>query len=143
MGGRVRSRSQGRAGAAQKAATRGRPAGSRRGEPVRGNRLNVVETLRAAAPWQPLRRRPERGSRVEVRPDDFRITRFKHRTETTTVFVVDASGSSALHRLAEAKGAVELLLAWNAARCQPPLPEAEVRRTLDSIAAAELRRIAG
>jgi magnesium chelatase subunit D len=37
--------------------------------------------------------------------------RFKQRAETTTIFVVDASGSAALHRLAEAKGAVELLLA--------------------------------
>ncbi|MFW5834354.1 MAG: VWA domain-containing protein, partial [Pseudomonadota bacterium] len=42
---------------------------------------------------------------------DFRVTRFKQRTESTAIFVVDASGSSALHRLAEAKGAVELLLA--------------------------------
>jgi magnesium chelatase subunit D len=46
-----------------------------------------------------------------VRREDFRITRHKQRTGTTTIFVVDASGSSALHRLAEAKGAVELLLA--------------------------------
>ncbi|MGB0514424.1 MAG: VWA domain-containing protein, partial [Wenzhouxiangellaceae bacterium] len=49
--------------------------------------------------------------RVQVRSDDFRVTRFKSRRETTTIFVVDASGSAALHRLAEAKGAVELLLA--------------------------------
>ncbi len=52
-----------------------------------------------------------RPKRIEVRRDDFRIVRFQQRTETTTVFVVDASGSAALHRLGEAKGAVELLLA--------------------------------
>lgn len=46
-----------------------------------------------------------------MRSDDFRITRFKQQARTTTIFVVDASGSAALHRLAEAKGAVELLLA--------------------------------
>ncbi len=46
-----------------------------------------------------------------IRPDDIRITRFRQRTETTTIFTVDASSSSALERLAEAKGAVELLLA--------------------------------
>lgn len=51
------------------------------------------------------------GARVAVRRDHFRVKRFKRRTETTTVFAVDASGSSALHRMAEAKGAVELLLA--------------------------------
>jgi magnesium chelatase subunit D len=48
---------------------------------------------------------------VQVRRDDFRITRFKQRNESAAIFVVDASGSAALHRLAEAKGAVELLLA--------------------------------
>ena len=48
---------------------------------------------------------------VRVRPEDFHTRRYRQRKSTTTVFVVDASGSSALHRLAEAKGAVELLLA--------------------------------
>jgi magnesium chelatase subunit D len=48
---------------------------------------------------------------VLVRHDDLRTIRFKQRSETTTIFAVDASGSAALHRLAEAKGAVELLLA--------------------------------
>lgn len=115
---RSRTRSGGKAGALQKSNARGRPAGSVRGDLRSVARLSVIETLRAAAPWQPLRRRemamPGTVSpqpRILIRKDDFRIARFKQRSETTTVFVVDASGSAALHRLAEAKGAVELLLA--------------------------------
>jgi len=46
-----------------------------------------------------------------VRRDDFRVRRFAERAEATTIFAVDASGSAAAARLAEAKGAVELLLA--------------------------------
>lgn len=109
--------SAGKAGALQKSNRRGRPAGALRGELRSGAKLSVIETLRAAAPWQPLRRREavvsgEKGRlRILIRKDDFRIARFKQHTETTTIFVVDASGSAALHRLAEAKGAVELLLA--------------------------------
>ena len=113
--GRSRSRSSGKAGALQKSGTRGRPNGVLRGELRAGAKLNVIETLRAAAPWQPLRRREAAKNaaqpRILIRKDDFRISRFKQRSETTTIFVVDASGSAALHRLAEAKGAVELLLA--------------------------------
>ena len=118
-GGALRTGTAGKAGAVQTSRLRGRPAGARPGELRDGARLNVIETLRAAAPWQPLRREQaagdgvsaRRGARVEVRKGDFRITRFRQRTETTSIFVVDASGSAAMHRLAEAKGAVELLLA--------------------------------
>jgi magnesium chelatase subunit D len=103
----------GHAGALANAKERGRPIGVRAQAPRSGARLNVIETLRAAAPWQRLRQSaaptPER--RVIIRPEDFRVTRFKQRSETMTIFVVDASGSTALTRLAEAKGAVELLLA--------------------------------
>lgn len=114
--GRARGVVSGRTGQRQQGVRRGRPVGTRRGDLRAGGRLNVLETLRAAAPWQRLRIRiqhgPESGPRrIEVRADDFRIKRLKDRRETVTVFVVDASGSSALHRLAEAKGAVELLLA--------------------------------
>lgn len=117
--GRSHSPSTGRAGALRHSARRGRPAGVRRGELRTGARLNVVETLRAAAPWQTWRRgaagQAESSggcdTRINIRRDDFRITRFKQRAQTTIIFAVDASGSSALHRLAEAKGAVELLLA--------------------------------
>ena len=112
--GRVRARSSGKAGQFQKAALRGRIIGSKAGELRGGVRLDVVETLRAAAPWQALRRRePGLAGRagIIVRRDDFRVARYKQRSETATLFVVDASGSSALQRLAEAKGAVRLLLA--------------------------------
>jgi magnesium chelatase subunit D len=103
----------GKAGAALRGGQRGRPIGSRRGQPAQGRRLHLIDTLRAAAPWQKLRRalQPDHAARVLVRPDDFQVARLRQKTATTTLFVVDASGSSALHRLAEAKGAVELLLA--------------------------------
>jgi magnesium chelatase subunit D len=90
-------------------ATRGRPLGARRGDPRR-ERLDLLETLRSAAPWQRLRE--QRGdAAIAVRKEDLRVRRFRPKSRTTTIFVVDASGSSALHRLAEAKGAVELVLA--------------------------------
>jgi magnesium chelatase subunit D len=54
--------------------------------------------------------RPGAG-RVRIEASDFRVTQYQQRAQTLTIFAVDASGSSALNRLAEAKGAVELLLA--------------------------------
>jgi len=136
---RAKTPSAGTAGAAQKSALRGRPIGARKGEPRAGQRINVLETLRAAAPWQKLRQAaisssPDAGAeprnegrkdlasaqgdggaapqrRIQVRKEDFHVARFRQLGQTTTVFVVDASGSAALNRLAEAKGAVELLLA--------------------------------
>jgi magnesium chelatase subunit D len=107
---RERARGAGKAGARHKSGARGRPAGVRRGPPRAGARLSLIDTLRAAAPWQRLRV-PAPGARIRVFAEDFHVTRLRQRRETTTVFVVDASGSAALHRLAEAKGAVELLLA--------------------------------
>jgi magnesium chelatase subunit D len=53
---------------------------------------------------------------VLVRRDDFRIRRLVEGAGTTTIFTVDASGSAALQRLAETKGAVELMLAESYAR---------------------------
>ena len=112
----------GRAGARREGSLRGRPIGTRPGLPRDGARLALIDTLRTAAPWQTLRRReiaasaassgnPRRASQIEVRASDFRVARVQERAETITIFAVDASGSSALNRLAEAKGAVELLLA--------------------------------
>jgi magnesium chelatase subunit D len=101
----------GRAGAFRKTGKRGRPCGA--GKSTGRGRLHVVETLRAAAPWQRLRgRHAEEGDRrMRVARSDLREQRYKERSATLTIFAVDASGSAALNRLAEAKGAVELILA--------------------------------
>ena len=102
-------------GTMEKSVLRGRPIRSRTGSLKPGERLNIIETLRAAAPWQKIRRRGEGAigvrPRIEVRKSDFRIRCFAQPKEATTILVVDASGSSAFQRLAEAKGAVEILLA--------------------------------
>jgi magnesium chelatase subunit D len=100
----------GRAGEARSQAKRGRPIGSRAGEPRGDARMAVLDTLRAAAPWQSIRSKPTHA-RIAIRREDFRIRRYKQKNEVTSIFAVDASGSAALNRLAEAKGAVELLLA--------------------------------
>lgn len=89
-------------------ARRGRPRGTLAALPGGGRRLSVIDTLRAAAPWQALR---GRDGPIRIRRDDLRVRRLESRREVLTVFAVDASGSSALARLAEAKGAVERLLA--------------------------------
>lgn len=118
-GGRLRSQQSGRMGQLQLSLRRGRPIGVRQSRLRSGTRLHLLETLKAAAPWQTIRRqaasngdtRRETTRRIAVHPDDFRIVRFRQRSESSIVFAVDASGSTALHRLGEAKGAVELLLA--------------------------------
>lgn len=110
---RAPSPRSGPSGAALMSPRRGRPLSARRGA-LRDGRLSLIDTLRAAAPWQKLRRADMRDASslaVHVRADDFRITRFQERRGTTAIFVVDASGSSAMQRLAEVKGAIELMLA--------------------------------
>ena len=107
-GRRARTTNARGAGERRRSGVRGRPMGARAGVPGGGQRLSLIDTLRAAAPWQKLR---GGDGRVMVRRDDLRVRRFETRAEAVTIFAVDASGSSALARLAEAKGAVELLLA--------------------------------
>lgn len=101
-------------GQKRKAATRGKPLGARPGMPRGGAKLALIDSLRAAVPWQPVRRR-EQGANPDapiiMRKEDLRIRRFEERSQRVTIFAVDASGSAAAARLAEAKGAVELMLA--------------------------------
>ena len=105
-------------GAARSGNRRGRPLPSRPGRLGGGARIDLVATLRVAAPWQPMRRAQTKrdGTGVLVWPSDIRIKRFRETSDRVLIFAVDASGSSAMARLAEAKGAVELLLAQAYAR---------------------------
>jgi magnesium chelatase subunit D len=102
-------------GQKRKAATRGKPLGARPGMPRGGAKLALIDSLRAAVPWQAVRRR-ELGQAqaadapIIMRKEDLRIRRFEERAARVTIFAVDASGSAAAARLAEAKGAVELML---------------------------------
>ena len=108
----------GKTGAVKVGRIRGRPLGNMPGMPEGGKTLSIIDTLRAAVPWQRVRRaemlaagKTIPAGKIVIRKEDFRIKRYQERTQTLTMFIVDASGSSAMHRLAEAKGAVELLLA--------------------------------
>lgn len=91
----------------------------------RGNRISVLHTLMAAAPWQKVRAmtgKPVSGGQKTVngglRPEhrlrltktDIRVKRYRDKAGTLYIFVVDASGSMALNRMREAKGAAAKLL---------------------------------
>ena len=99
-------------------------AGARRGRPLpagtSGNSdasVDLLATLRAAVPWQTLRKRGQPQSiRPVIYPSDLRNRRYETLSDRLLIFVVDASGSAAMARLSEAKGAVELLLAGAYAR---------------------------
>ncbi len=106
----------GSSGQASKSRVRGRPLTPRPGKPGAGARLHVLATLRAAAPKQKLRNNPPGSGRVCIRAEDFHVRRFEQRTPSCLIFSLDASGSAAQQRLAEAKGAVELLLQDSYAR---------------------------
>ncbi|HEX8423815.1 MAG TPA: magnesium chelatase ATPase subunit I [Pyrinomonadaceae bacterium] len=91
-------------------------------------KIALDATVRAAASSQLFRRRASEGRTtqvtgegraaqvagegraVQVEAEDFRYKRFSRRTGTLYVFAVDTSGSMALNRIAQAKGALARLL---------------------------------
>ena len=95
-----------------------KPAKSARGRYVRSTdhrasdfRVAIDATLRAAAPFQLKRRARVPGpAGVKIEPGDLRFKEFKHRAGILFIFAVDSSGSMAINRLAQAKGALTRLL---------------------------------
>jgi magnesium chelatase subunit D len=107
--GKSQGNTSGRSGQYRAGSQRGRPLPPRPGRPGGHARLHVLATLRAAAPKQKLRGAKQLG-RVAIRSEDFHVHRFQQNSSSCLILALDASGSAALQRLAEAKGAVELLL---------------------------------
>lgn len=112
----TRSSGQGTSGQARQGAQRGRPLPPRPGRPGGHARLHVLATLRAAAPRQRLRGRSDPTQPLRIRAEDFHVHRYQQHSPSCLILALDASGSAALHRLAEAKGAVQLLLEQSYAR---------------------------
>ncbi len=110
-------RSRSRAGSRGEALNprRGRFVRARPGAPRQG-RIALIPTLLAAAPWQSSRRGAATapgvlpGSGLMIRREDLRIRQYRDKSGTLFVFLVDASGSMALNRMRQAKGAVASLL---------------------------------
>jgi magnesium chelatase subunit D len=90
-------------------------------------RVAIDATLRASAPFQLSRREQgqsvrqpagearepggtARSRRVKIEPSDLRFKEFKHRSGILFILAVDASGSMALNRMSQVKGALTRLL---------------------------------
>jgi magnesium chelatase subunit D len=82
----------------------------KRGQSMR--QLAWVKVIERALPFQQVRRQSSSSDGpLLLMPGDLYTWRRQHRRPLTTIFLVDASGSMAATRLAEAKGAVQALLA--------------------------------
>lgn len=70
--------------------------------------IDIIATLRSAAPWQRARKKESRTLVIEK--EDIHIKQYSAKAGTLFIFVVDASGSMGINRMRQAKGTVISLL---------------------------------
>jgi len=93
---------------------RGRFVRAQEGE-MKSGKVALIPTLISAAPWQATRRKEKEKKGIKtgaliINKEDVKIKRFRDKSGTLFIFMVDASGSMALNRMRQAKGAVASLL---------------------------------
>lgn len=94
---------------------RGRFVRSQPGE-IKSGKVALIPTLISAAPWQASRKAEQLKKGIKstaaliIGKEDVKIKRFRDKSGTLFIFMVDASGSMALNRMRQAKGAVASLL---------------------------------
>jgi len=93
---------------------RGRFVRSQPGE-IKSGKVALIPTLISAAPWQASRKAEKAKKGIKtgalvISTEDVKIKRFRDKSGTLFIFMVDASGSMALNRMRQAKGAVSSLL---------------------------------
>jgi magnesium chelatase subunit D len=105
-----------------KSGSRGEALNNRRGRFVRAQegemksgKVALIPTLISAAPWQKSRKQDKKmdgrpAGALIINKDDVKIKKFRDKSGTLFIFMVDASGSMALNRMRQAKGAVASLL---------------------------------
>lgn len=77
-------------------------------KPSRQSKVALFPTLCAAAPFQATRQK--RRGPITIKKSDIRYKRFKSSSGILFIFAVDASGSMAVNRMAQAKGALGRVL---------------------------------
>ncbi|NTU94005.1 MAG: magnesium chelatase ATPase subunit D [Chlorobiaceae bacterium] len=93
---------------------RGRFVRAQQGE-MKSGKVALIPTLISAAPWQATRKAEKAKKGIKtgalvINKEDVKIKRFRDKSGTLFIFMVDASGSMALNRMRQAKGAVSSLL---------------------------------
>ena len=89
----------------------GAPLPSKKGKYSNRESIDFFSTVISAIPWQALRKKIQKNkTKIRLRKDDICIKQKESRSQRLIIFAVDASGTLAIGRLAETKGAIEILL---------------------------------